>query len=309
MTRPSEVEGRGRGVDAARRQHHLVVHLVAQQPQVVAGAELHQVPHEAGRVHRAGGVGRRVDEQHLGAGRHQRVERGDIGQEVLVGRQQVEHRPPAEQAHHLVHVGKTGRGQQHLVAGLEQGQIHRIESVHGAGGDHDLLRRRLDAVHPAQLLAEELPQAGQAAVGAVSGVAGAGRPGRSLDHVRRRGEAGLAHLEADHAVSGSGGRVEEDPYLRAAQPGGSTARSPHGPANEVGTANGVGPAERVGPANGVGPANSGIVTGSGPRLWTPGRGAGRDRSSAAPSPPPARSTGGRRGARAAPGSAPSPTTS
>ena len=257
-------------------------------------------------VDRAGGVGRRVDEQHLGAVRDQGFKLADVGQEAVVGCEPVEDRPPAQQADHLVHVGETGCRQQHLVARLQQGQIHRVQGVHGTRSHHDLVRRHRDAVHAAQLVAEHLPQARQAAVGPVAGVAVASRLRRGLDHMGRGGEAGLAHLKADHVVASLGGRVEQDPYLRPAQPGGPAADSPHGPSDPTGptdTADTTAPADTTGPASGSG------VTGSGPRLWLPGRGAGRDRSSAAPSRRPARSAGGRRGARAAPGSAPIPTTS
>jgi hypothetical protein len=88
-------------------------------------------------------------------------------------------------------------GQQDLVLRVGEREQDVVQDLDAAGAHHDLLRRRLVAVDPADLLRERLAQRRDAGVRRVLRMPVARRAGSRLDDVRRRGEAGLADLEVE----------------------------------------------------------------------------------------------------------------
>ena len=182
--------------------HEVLVDLVGERPQVVVLDPLADRADLVGRVDRAGRVGRRDEEQHLGAlgaGRLELLD-GDLVALGLVG----EHRH-GHAAGELDRLGvrrPVRRRHDHLVAGVDHRRERAVDRLLAAVGDHHLAR--LDGV-PAvaqRLLGDRLLELGQAAGGRVAVVlrVAAGLD-RGLDDVVGGREVRLAGPEADHRAA------------------------------------------------------------------------------------------------------------
>ena len=116
------------------------VDLVGEDPQVVALSQPHQLPHQRLVVDLAGGVGGRAEQHQFRLFADQAFDLVEIGQEVVLGAEIVKDRLPVDDGDGHVVVGPAGVGQEHLVAGLEQGQEGTGHAHYRAGGDEDVLR-------------------------------------------------------------------------------------------------------------------------------------------------------------------------
>ncbi len=95
--------------------------------------------HLLGGVHRAGRVRRRHEQQHLGARRAGRLKLLDGHEVVLVGAGEHLDGNPARELDRLGIGGPVRRGQQHLVARVEQGRERLVDGLLAAVGHDHLL--------------------------------------------------------------------------------------------------------------------------------------------------------------------------
>lgn len=177
------------------------------------------------REHGAGRIGGAVDHQHPRARPHQRLDLVHGRQEVAGWRRRVADRDRrVQQREHLV-VGPGRVGDEHLVAGLQDGRQHRRATLHRALADDHPVRRAAEVVDALQLGADRLAQLQRA--GAL-GVPGAGHGGAvpGLDHVRRREEVGLTDLQPQNAAAPLDHEVDDLADPRAGDPGGGRRTSP-----------------------------------------------------------------------------------
>ncbi len=154
-------------------------------------------------VHAAGRVGRRVEQQRLGARRARRLQLLD-GDQVVRGLVRGDLDGDAAGKGNRLGIGGPVRGeQQHLVAGVEQGGERGVHGLLATVGDQHLARLDLVAGIARGLGGErvaQLRQSGHRGVPVV-GPLSAGGDGR-LDDVVGGGEVGLARAEADHRLAG-----------------------------------------------------------------------------------------------------------
>ena len=123
---------------------------------------------------RARRVARRVDQQHLRALGHKGCQIARLGDIVVLALRLHKHRHAARQADHLRIGNPARRGDDHLVAGVEQRAQRRIDGELRAVGNDNLGRRIGQRIVAQQLVADRLPQRQRA---------------------RRRGVLGQAHIQ------------------------------------------------------------------------------------------------------------------
>ena len=184
------------GLDAVVDE--VLVDLVGQRPEVVVLDPATDRADLVGGVDGAGRVGRRDEQQHLGARRARGLELldGDLVALGLVG--QHGHRHAAGQLDRLGVRRPVRRRDDHLVARVDHGRERLVDRLLAAVGDDHLARLDGVAAVAQRLLRDRLLQLGQAAGGGVAVVLGvaAGVDG-GLDDVVGRREVGLAGAEAD----------------------------------------------------------------------------------------------------------------
>ncbi len=147
----------------------------------------------AGRVDGSGRVGRRHEQQHLGACGPSRLQpvHGDL-EPLLPGRRHLD-RDSSRQPDDLRIGGPVGRRQQDLVAGIEQGGEGLFDRLLAAVGDEHLGGGHLEARVPGGLGGHRRPQLRQAGGGRVPVIPRVGaRRHRSGHDVRRCREVRLA---------------------------------------------------------------------------------------------------------------------
>ena len=170
------------------------VDLVGEDPQVVALSQPHQLPHQRLVVDLAGGVGGRAEQHQFRLFADQAFDLVEIGQEVVLGAEIVKDRLPVDDGNGHVVVGPAGVGQEHLVAGLEQGQEGTGHAHYRAGGDEDVLRAGGDAGAALKVPRRRRSPRIDAGIGHVFGVARIGKAAGGLDDMCRGIEIGLADL-------------------------------------------------------------------------------------------------------------------
>ena len=214
---------------------------------------LHQGLGLLGRVGGAGGVAGGVEDKHAGAVRQRVAQllRRDL--EVLVGAGVDDDRNAAAELD-LLGVGHpVGRGDDDLVARVQQGGKGQVEAFLAAHAGDDLVGRVGQAVFARQLVADGLLELGHAGgrLG-VLGLAAAQRVVSSLLDVVRRVEIGLTGAQADdvHALSAQGGDLVADGDRSRFRQILNTLRDPHGPAFWC-KSGGVHCARREPPAGGI----------------------------------------------------------
>ena len=156
-----------------------------------------------GGGHRTGRVGRRAPQQHLRALGARGLELLDGDAVALVlGRHDVD-RHAAGELHGLRVRGPVGRGEQDLVARVEQGREGLVDRLLAAVGDQHLARGDVEAAVALGLGGDrvlELRQPPGGGVAVVHGVLAGRRSG--LDDRGGRGEVGLPGTEADDVLAG-----------------------------------------------------------------------------------------------------------
>ena len=183
--------------------HQVLVDLVGDDPDAVLGGPATDRGHLVRRVDRARGIGRRDEDEQLGARRARGLE--------LLHRRAV--------AAGLVRVDDDGRAaceldrlgvrrpvrrrEDRLVAGIQERGEGVVERLLAAVGDEHLARLDVVPAVAQRLGGDGLAELGQARGGGVAVPAGVAAGGdRGLDDVVRRGEVGLAGAEADDGAAG-----------------------------------------------------------------------------------------------------------
>ena len=181
------------------------VDVVGHHPEIVAlrqrGEPLQIVDH------RAGGIARRVEDDHPRPRRDGAL--GGVEVEAVERWHRDGH--AAAEAHHRRVDGKARIGDQHLVAGLDGGEHPVEDGGLGSGADHHLVDARAHAA-PQELLADGLAQLRQPRGRTIAGVPVAQRPHAGLDDVRGRGKVRLADFEVEDPAPArfEGPRLEQD---------------------------------------------------------------------------------------------------
>jgi len=184
------------GLDAV--VHEVLVDLVGEHPQAVLVRPGAEGPDLVRGVDGAGRVGRRDEQQHLGAlgARRLQLRRRDL---VVLGlvREHLD-RHAAGQPDRLRVGGPVRRRHDHLVARVEHRRERRVDGLLAAVGDQHLRRGDLEAAVAAGLVDDRLLELGQSARGGVAVVprVAAGLDGGG-DDVVGGGEVGLARAESD----------------------------------------------------------------------------------------------------------------
>jgi len=180
----------------------MLVHVVDQQPDLrVLHEHVEQRAVVLGAIAGARGVGRRVEDDPARLRRDRGFELGGLQAETRLGIAGDQHRLGLGDLDDVGIGGPVGRGDDHLVAGVE-GRHYRVEQdLLGAGRDRDLVERVIDAVLAAELVADRGLQFRCAVEGRVFGLAGLhGFPGGFLDVVGGV-EIRLAGAEDDHRAA------------------------------------------------------------------------------------------------------------
>ena len=181
----------------------VLVDLVGDHPDAVLGGPAPDGLDERARRDRARGVRRRAPQQRLGVRRARGLEGLDGRQEVggLVGAQ--DHRLAAGHAHGLGVGRPVRRGQQDLVARVDQRREGLEHGLLAAVGDEHLARLDLPARVPRGLRRDRVAQLGEPGGGGVAVVLRVrARRDRRVHHRLRGGEVGLAGAEADDRPAG-----------------------------------------------------------------------------------------------------------
>ena len=120
----------------------------------------------------AGRVRRRVEDQPLGARCDRRVERlgRDLEAVLPVAPSTTTGVPPAS-AHHVGIADPVGRGDDHLVAGVQRGEERVEQHLLAAGGDDDLVGGVVEAVLAGELGGDGAAELGDALGRGVAGLA------------------------------------------------------------------------------------------------------------------------------------------
>ena len=173
--------------EPVRAEGEVLVDLVGDDPDAALDRPAPDRLDLVGWVDRAGGVARRDEQERLGTGRVRRVELVDRHPEPrLDGRR--EHHGHAVGEFDRLRVGRpVRRGQQHLVAGVEEGLERVVDRVLPAVGDHDLLRRDGVAGVAGGLLGDRGAELGEPAASACTG--GCRGPRRPRPRPRRCAQA------------------------------------------------------------------------------------------------------------------------
>ena len=178
----------------------VLVHLVAQHPEVVAAGEVEQLAQSGLVEHGAEGVRGRIDDEHAGATRHEALELLDTRREPVLGFQRVRHGNRGEHARAHRERGVPGIGHEDLVARIEQEAHGLVQRLGRADRDPHLFELDVKAVLARELLDDRRAQLGNAGVGrVVRDVVGPALRAGGED-VRRDREVGLADAEGDHVI-------------------------------------------------------------------------------------------------------------
>ena len=221
-----------------KRRRHLVaiddavIDLVGDDPQPAPAREIGQRRDLVGRCRPAGRVGRRVDEDPLGA----RVARGDelsrSSRQPPPGAGSSETRrgsPPMIETTAAM-FGQIGATMTRLSPGSISACAIEHQRVDAGAGDDDALHADGPRIQPAQIVGDRLAQLGQAGLVGVEGLAGAHRRGGRLADkagvgtialaVPQRDDIRIAHAERGNLGDPRGRQVED-------RMGARTARSFH----------------------------------------------------------------------------------
>ena len=182
-----------------------LVAFVGDDPQIVPPCQLHEAARQVLAQDGAERVGRRVQDQHLGPRRDERLDVLDPRLEIVLRVQRVADRDGVQQAARHREGGVARVGNQDLVPGGEQQAHGEVQALLGAVDDVDPVRadrRRVVFPEPG---GEGLAQRGDAGVGRVVRLVPvqAGHPG--LEDVAGDGEARLPDAQHDRAGRSPGG--------------------------------------------------------------------------------------------------------
>ena len=181
----------------------VLVDLIGDDPDPVLQGPLADGGQLLGRVDRAGRVRRRAQQQHLGALGAGGLELVNADLVVLVGPGEDLDRGPPGQGDGLGVGGPVGRGQQHLVAGVDECGEGLEDGLLTAVGDQDVVGGDLVAGVAQRLGGDGLAQGRQALGGGVLVVGRVLRGGDGgLNDVVGGGEVGLSGAEADDGAAG-----------------------------------------------------------------------------------------------------------
>ena len=183
-------------------EHQPAVDLIREHPDVALDRRLSNMFQRGERHHAAGGIARRVQDDHPRAVAQRGVERGQVEREVGLLPQRHGHRHAARHADHGRIGGEAGVGVDHLVTGAHQGQGREEERGLGAGADDHVLRPELQAALGAGLLGDGAAQRGCAGRGGVARVAGLDCFDPGLRDVLKRRHVRLADFEMDDGPPG-----------------------------------------------------------------------------------------------------------
>ena len=192
----------GHGDVARVAVHEVLVDLVGDHPDPGVGGPAADGLDLVGRVHGTGRVGGRGEDQRAGVARAGRLQLLERDAPPRRGGRRHGHDGAARQLDLLGVADPVGRGQQHLVARVDQRLERRVERVLAAVGHHHLGRVAVEAEVAGGLVGDRLAQLRQARGGGVvvQALVGGGL-GRGLDDVRGRREVGLARAEADDVLA------------------------------------------------------------------------------------------------------------
>ena len=177
----------------------LTVDLIGEDVQVVCLGKVCDLAQVVGAGHAAGGVGRGVQQDHLGLGRKGRLQVSHIVHEAVFLLQADRHRHRAH-LHHQAHiVGPARIRHQNLVADIQHGGAGQVQHADGAGADEDLAGLIVQATSLVKIR-HRLPQSRDARVGGIVRLAPLQGSHRRVDDVLRGGEIRLAQGEADDII-------------------------------------------------------------------------------------------------------------
>ncbi len=211
------LEEPGQGARLGGLVDEVVVDLVGDDEDALAPGPFGQGGQALLGVVPARGVGGRAEDEDLDLGGPGPLQILHVQEEALFRGRGHEHGFAVGQEDHVRVAHPVGRGDEHLVAGIQQGHEEVVEHLLAAVGDDDVLLGGLGSVETAVGHGHGPAQSRDAGNRGVAGVPGVqGRLG-GLDHVRGRGEVGLAHGQTDDlpslglellglGVDGQGGR-------------------------------------------------------------------------------------------------------
>jgi hypothetical protein len=177
------------------------------------------------RVSRASRVRRRIEDEPFRLGRDGASQRIGLQLEAVLELGLDDHGLGASKQHDVGIAHPIGRGNDHLVAGIERGQQRIVEHLLAAAADGNLGRLVGEAILALEFLGDRPLELGDAVDGRIFGLAALNRLDRRLLDVVRRVEVGLAGAKADDVeagrlqlarLAGNGhGRRRLDPFERA----------------------------------------------------------------------------------------------
>ncbi len=206
-----------------------LVNLVDDEHAAPLRDEARDFPQFRRRDHGPGRIGRRAEQQSACAPAPRRAHLRQHRLEVR--RRRNSDRPGAalEAAHHVTVARITRVGHQDLVAGVDVQRQRQQQAARSTGGDGDPFRGYFYRKSGPVMRRNRLAQLGQAERRGVGGASVAQRLDRGFDHLRRRGEVGLADLHVDHAPAGGFDRMRARQHVHhherldfCSAPGGAT---------------------------------------------------------------------------------------
>jgi hypothetical protein len=178
-----------------------VVDLVGDQVEVVPLGQRDQRLQRGPRLHGAGRVRRRAEQDRLGARGERGGDQVGVDGETVLPAGRHRHRDAAGEPHARLVGDVAGFRHDHLVAGVEQHPQRQVQALRDAGGDQALgARVVVGAVAAGQVGADQLAQPEQPGVGGVGGVAVLQGVDPGLADPPRGDEVRLADAQGDHVV-------------------------------------------------------------------------------------------------------------
>lgn len=181
-----------------RGKDQLVVNFIRQYKDVPRQGPTHDLHELAVGIDRARGIAGRVEDQQPGLVRGLFLKHEGRDLEIAFRPGMHGHGHAARQLHHVGIAQPVGRGNQHLVAGVDGGLHEIVEAVLAARADDNGFHGHGRAVVPFKVAARGLAQIGNAGHGGVAAEIGVnGALGRVAD-MPGRGEIRFAHGQAGH---------------------------------------------------------------------------------------------------------------
>jgi len=177
----------------------LPVHLVRDDPQIVALCQVRERREVARRRHTAGGVVRHIEDEHARARRDPLRDRRHVRRELPRLVERVVDRPPTREADDGLVDREPGVGAQHLVPGLDHGECRAEQRRLRPGGDHDVFGGGPHAARR-QRAGDRIAQLRHPRSEGVAREAVTQRADARLHHVGRRRHVRLADLQVHDLV-------------------------------------------------------------------------------------------------------------